>query len=295
VHTLVEGLNAGKLPDDVEVVISPPALYLGQVRDLIRKEIAVSGQNCYHQDGAFTGEVTASMLKDLGLPWVILGHSERRTIFKESDELIGAKVAKCLEVGLKVIACIGEQLSEREEGKTTEVVFAQLRAIANNVHDPNETKIVYVRATGGEMGATSTLAPKVGPLGLNAKKVGEDIMKATKEWKGLRVTVKLTIKNRQATAEIVPSSTSLVLRALKEPPRDRKKVKHIKHDGNITLEEIIDIARIMRPRSMARELRGTVKEILGTAFSVGCTVEGRMLQRWCDCYQSYHRTQGLGV
>eukprot|EP00669_Euglena_mutabilis_P007786 TRINITY_DN299_c0_g1_i1.p2 TRINITY_DN299_c0_g1~~TRINITY_DN299_c0_g1_i1.p2 ORF type:complete len:124 (-),score=14.87 TRINITY_DN299_c0_g1_i1:177-548(-) len=89
--------------------------------------------------------------------------------------------------------------------------------------DPNETKIVYVRATGGEMGATSTLAPKVGPLGLNAKKVGEDIMKATKEWKGLRVTVKLTIKNRQATAEIVPSSTSLVLRALKEPPRDRKK------------------------------------------------------------------------
>jgi len=147
--------------------------------------------------------------------------------------------------------------------------------------DPNETKIVYVRATGGEMGATSTLAPKVGPLGLNAKKVGEDIMKATKEWKGLRVTVKLTIKNRQATAEIVPSSTSLVLRALKEPPRDRKKVKHIKHDGNITLEEIIDIARIMRPRSMARELRGTVKEILGTAFSVGCTVEGRSPKDVC--------------
>lgn len=52
--------------------------------------------------------------------------------------------------------------------------------------DPNETKIIYVRATGGEMGATSTLAPKVGPLGLNAKKVGEDIMKASKEWKGLR-------------------------------------------------------------------------------------------------------------
>jgi len=153
--------------------------------------------------------------------------------------------------------------------------------------DPNETKIVYVRATGGEMGATSTLAPKVGPLGLNAKKVGEDIMKATKEWKGLRVTVKLTIKNRQATAEIVPSSTSLVLRALKEPPRDRKKVKHIKHDGNITLEEIIDIARIMRPRSMARELRGTVKEILGTAFSVGCTVEGRSPKDVCGFFFAF--------
>jgi len=161
VHTLVEGLNAGKLPDDVEVVISPPALYLGQVRDLIRKEIAVSGQNCYHQDGAFTGEVTASMLKDLGLPWVILGHSERRTIFKESDELIGAKVAKCLEVGLKVIACIGEQLSEREEGKTTEVVFAQLRAIANNVHDPNGwNNIVIAYEPVWAIGTGRTATPK---------------------------------------------------------------------------------------------------------------------------------------
>lgn len=95
---------------------------------------------------------SASMVKDLGLPWVILGHSERRSIFKESDEvrlgdemvynagrltnnvppmqLIGTKVAKCLGVGLKVIACVGEQLSEREEGKTTEVVFSQLKAIA---------------------------------------------------------------------------------------------------------------------------------------------------------------------
>ena len=141
--------------------------------------------------------------------------------------------------------------------------------------DPNETKVIYVRAVGGEIGATSTLAPKVGPLGLNAKKVGEDIMKCSKDWKGLRVTVKLSIKNRQASAELVPSSTSLVLRALKEPPRDRKKVKNIKHTGNIPLEEIINIARIMRPRSLARELKGTVKEILGSAYSTGCNVDGR--------------------
>ena len=94
--------------------------------------------------------------------------------------------------------------------------------------------------------------------------------------------MKLTIKNRQASAEIVPSSTSLVLRALKEPPRDRKKVKHIKHSGNIPLEEIINIARIMRPRSMARELKGTVKEILGSAFSTGCTVEGKCPKDLCD-------------
>merc|ERR1711939_608967 len=144
VRSLVADLNAGNVPEDVEVVISPPSLYLAQVQEHVRKEIAVSAQNCYHQDGAFTGEVTASMVKDLGLPWVILGHSERRSIFKESDELIGTKVAECLGVGLKVIACVGEQLSEREEGKTTEVVFSQLKAIAANVTDPKGWENVVI-------------------------------------------------------------------------------------------------------------------------------------------------------
>jgi large subunit ribosomal protein L12e len=122
---------------------------------------------------------------------------------------------------------------------------------------------VYLRATGGEVGATATLAPKIGPLGLvsqylsilyvtasgappctinlitscmlttvmmfqSPKKVGEDIAKATQDWKGLRITVKLTIQNRQAAVSIVPSASSLVLRALKEPVRDRKKVKNSK-------------------------------------------------------------------
>jgi large subunit ribosomal protein L12e len=105
--------------------------------------------------------------------------------------------------------------------------------------------------------------------------VGEDIAKATGDWKGLRVTVKLTIQNRQAAVSIVPSASSLVIQALKEPPRDRKKEKNIKHTKSIALDEIIEIARKMRFKSMAKDLRGTVKEILGTAFSVGCQVDGR--------------------
>mmetsp|Transcript_24691 Transcript_24691/g.72406 ORF Transcript_24691/g.72406 Transcript_24691/m.72406 type:complete len:171 (-) Transcript_24691:330-842(-) len=138
----------------------------------------------------------------------------------------------------------------------------------------DEPKYVVLRAVGGEIGAPSALAPKIGPLGLSPKKVGEDIQKATMDWKGQNVTVKLTIVNRQATAEVVPSASALVIKALKEPPRDRKKVKNIKHDGNITLDEVIDIAKKMRARSMARHLSGTVKEILGTAQSVGCTIDG---------------------
>lgn len=152
----------------------------------------------------------------------------------------------------------------------------------------------HLRATGGEVGASSALAPKIGPLGLSPKKVGEDIAKATGDWvcwdrytfrnhltqfcviqKGLRVTVRLTIQNRQAAVSVVPSASSLVIKALKEPPRDRKKEKNIKHSKSITLDEVIEIARTMRFKSLAKELKGTVKEILGTAFSVGCQVDGR--------------------
>nr|KAF6353580.1 hypothetical protein mPipKuh1_010494 [Pipistrellus kuhlii] len=131
--------------------------------------------------------------------------------------------------------------------------------------DPNEIKVVYLRCTGGEVGATSALAPKIGLLGLSPKKVGDDIAKATGDWKGLRITVKLTIQNREAQIEVVPSASTLIIKALKEPPRDRKKQKNIKHSGNITFDEIVSLARQMRHQSLARELSGTIKEILGTA------------------------------
>lgn len=141
--------------------------------------------------------------------------------------------------------------------------------------DPTAIHEVTLRVTGGEGAATAALAPKIGPLGLAPKKISEDIAKNTGDWKGLRITVKLTIQNRQAKISVVPSASSLVIKALKEPPRDKKKVKNIKHDGNVSFDEIISIARQMRPRSMARELRGTVLEILGTAQSVGCKVDGQ--------------------
>ncbi|KAG0369615.1 triosephosphate isomerase [Gamsiella multidivaricata] len=131
--TLVEGLNKGDLDSNVEIVVSPPFVYLDQVRKSVRKDVAVAGQNCYSKaSGAYTGEVAAEMLKDIGIEWVILGHSERREIFKETDEEIGQKVAHALQAGLKVMACVGEKLEERESNKTTEVVFRQLAAIAKH-------------------------------------------------------------------------------------------------------------------------------------------------------------------
>ena len=133
---------------------------------------------------------------------------------------------------------------------------------------------VIVRAVGGEMAATASLAPKVGPLGLNAKKVGEDIMKATKEWKGLKVTCMLKVKNRVATVIVTPSVASRLIRALKEPARDRKKVKNVKHNGNIAMSEVLKIAKEAQVNSQSADMRGVVMEVLGTAVSVGCTIDG---------------------
>lgn len=141
---------------------------------------------------------------------------------------------------------------------------------------PGEVKVIFLRTVGGEIGAASSLAPKVGPLGLSPKKVGEDIQKATLNWKGLKITVKLTVVNRVATVEVVPAASSLVIKALNEPERDRKKgPKNVKHSGNITLRQVIEVARTLRSKSLAKELSGTVKEVLGTCHSVGCSVDGK--------------------
>lgn len=124
---------------------------------------------------------------------------------------------------------------------------------------------MYLRVTGGEVAATSALAPKLGPLGLPPKKVAEDIAKETADMKGLHLTVKLTIQNRQATVTFVPTASSLLIKALKEPVRDRKKVKNIKHNGSVTFLDVMDVAKTMRNRSIAKDMSGTVKEILGTS------------------------------
>lgn len=142
----------------------------------------------------------------------------------------------------------------------------------SNPHShPHNT--VFVRAIGGE-GAGNTLAQKVGPLGVPAKKVQDDIAKASLEYKGLRVRVKLTVANRVATIELQPSTACLVIKALKEPARDRKKEKNIKHHGNLSMDQILDIARKSRAKSLARELKGTVLEVLGTCSSMGAHIEG---------------------
>eukprot|EP01104_Vermistella_antarctica_P000968 TRINITY_DN11040_c0_g1_i1.p1 TRINITY_DN11040_c0_g1~~TRINITY_DN11040_c0_g1_i1.p1 ORF type:complete len:269 (+),score=80.62 TRINITY_DN11040_c0_g1_i1:49-807(+) len=141
---LIAELNAGDITSGVDVVIAPPALFLTGVAAQVRKEISVSAQNCIQQSkGAFTGEISAEQIKDIGLSYVILGHSERRSIYGESDEVIGLKIAHAQEVGLNVIACLGEKLEDREGGKTEAVIGAQLKSIAASVKDWSKTVLAY--------------------------------------------------------------------------------------------------------------------------------------------------------
>ncbi|XP_078696484.1 triosephosphate isomerase-like [Branchiostoma floridae x Branchiostoma belcheri] len=130
---------------DTEVVVGPPTIYLGYVQGkLAGSGVQAAAQNCYKvPKGAFTGESSPAMIKDIGCEWVILGHSERRNVFGETDELIAEKIEHALAEGLKVIACIGEKLEEREAGKTEEVVFRQTQAFKDKVQDWSKVVLAY--------------------------------------------------------------------------------------------------------------------------------------------------------
>ena len=118
--------GAGAFPA-VDVVVCPPFVYLEAVREAIDGgAVGLGAQNMYHlPHGAFTGEISPAMLVDLGCQFVILGHSERRNIFKETNADVNAKVHAALKVGLTPIVCVGEQLADREGGRTHEVIREQ--------------------------------------------------------------------------------------------------------------------------------------------------------------------------
>jgi triosephosphate isomerase len=120
---------------NAKIVVAPPFTALAAVSsDLAESHVEVAGQNLYPEDkGAFTGEVSAPMLLAAGAKWVIIGHSERRQYFAESDDFVHKKTAAAMKSGLRPIVCIGETLAEREANKTLEVVFRQLDAVTSDL------------------------------------------------------------------------------------------------------------------------------------------------------------------
>ncbi|XP_078173919.1 triosephosphate isomerase isoform X2 [Carex rostrata] len=144
ISKLVSDLNSSTLESDVDVVVAPPFIYIEQVKNSLTDRIEVSAQNVWiGKGGAFTGEISAEQLLDIGCKWVILGHSERRHIIGEDDQFIGKKAAYALSQNLKLIACIGELLEEREAGKTFDVCFKQMKAFADSITNWQDVVIAY--------------------------------------------------------------------------------------------------------------------------------------------------------
>ncbi|MGF2687859.1 triose-phosphate isomerase [Marinobacter sp. DUT-3] len=120
--------EVSSLDNGVEAVIIPPALYVRDVKSLAGDRISVGVQNvaCW-ESGAYTGEVSAVMAKDCGCHYALVGHSERRQLFAETDATVADKVAQLMSQGLNAIVCVGETLAEREAGQAEEIVSAQVR------------------------------------------------------------------------------------------------------------------------------------------------------------------------
>ncbi len=143
-ESLVQNLPAN-WSEDVEVIFALPYTLLQQANVLCKSSpITIASQNInQYESGAYTGEISAAMLKDIGVTTTLIGHSERRQYYAETDESVSEKVRVCLEQGIRPIACVGETKDERESGVTEDVVARQVTAILAGVKDLANLVIAY--------------------------------------------------------------------------------------------------------------------------------------------------------
>ena len=165
---LVEGiLEKIKSYDDREILFCPPFTSLYEISEMIKdRNVKLGGQNLYFEEkGAYTGEISGKMLKSVGCDYVIIGHSERRNYFNETDEFIRKKIIRAKEEELIPILCIGEKLEEREKGVTEKVVSKQITTCLRSipVNDADELVVAYepVWAIGTGRNATPEQAEEV--------------------------------------------------------------------------------------------------------------------------------------
>lgn len=166
-QTLLTALLAHKTQSKTEIVICPPFVYLNQIRNLTANSaIQVGAQNVSAESsGAFTGEISTDMLKDMGCTYVILGHSERRALYGETDAVIAEKFKKVCTAGLIPVLCVGETLEQFEAGESETVVREQLKAVldANSIASFENAVIAYepVWAIGTGKTATPEIAQTI--------------------------------------------------------------------------------------------------------------------------------------
>ena len=161
---LVDMLNcSGAVPPNTTVVVAPTSIHLQYVQAHLRSDMVVSSQNVNHvlKLGAYTGEISPIMLADLGVGTALIGHSERRHIYNESLDTIKAKVAVCMEQGLKVILCVGETLEQREAGDTMTVVGEQLTTALEGAAGVSAENVIVAYEPVWAIGTGKTATPEL--------------------------------------------------------------------------------------------------------------------------------------
>jgi triosephosphate isomerase (TIM) len=166
--------SAYQTPPDREVIIAPPYTALMSVADAIRGSfIHLSAQNLHEAEkGAYTGEISGAMLREAGCAYVIVGHSERRTLFGEGDDRINRKLRGAVAAGLKPIFCVGESLREREEGEMETVIERQLKEGLNNLTDDDIGQLLIAYEPVWAIGTGKTASPDQ----------AEDVHRFIREW-----------------------------------------------------------------------------------------------------------------
>jgi len=160
--------NISKIKTKAEIILFPNSVYLSKAADEFKKstKVSIGAQNFYYENtGAFTGEISCDMIRSAGAKWVLCGHSERRIIFGETDEMIAKKVSAALENGLNVILCVGEDLVCRKKNQQNEKVLDQLSIALGGIDKKNIDKIAIayepVWAIGTGVTATSQQAQEM--------------------------------------------------------------------------------------------------------------------------------------
>lgn len=172
------------------IIMCPPFTALAAVAEVVKESpIAVGGQTmCVEKEGAYTGAISAGMIKSTGAIHVILGHSERRQYFGETDELVNKKIKTALEFGLKPIVCVGETLEQREGNITAEVVTKQLRGAFKDLKPQQIEQIIVAYEPIWAIGTGKTATPE------QAQEVHAVIRAAVRDWFGANAAENLIIQ-----------------------------------------------------------------------------------------------------
>ena len=157
---LIDEINTSEIHSDTELIVAPPSIYLSSFNKK-QHHFSLSAQNIhFEENGAFTGEISAEMLSSLNINYAIVGHSERRSLFHETDEIIFKKVESLLKYKVTPIFCCGELKEEREEGKAFEVVSNQLNNLLTHLNEDQIKKVIIAYEPVWAIGTGLTASPE---------------------------------------------------------------------------------------------------------------------------------------